>query len=74
VWKKVSANLTNSTRYLYKIVCSAILQHYFAQLRSTDVAEIHCSAQITPQHVLQKLKQVKNTSESDNLTVNGKNL
>jgi hypothetical protein len=47
-------------RHVYfKIVSSAILQHYFAQLRSTDVAEIHCSAQITPQHVLQKLKQVK---------------
>ncbi|CAB3367864.1 Hypothetical predicted protein [Cloeon dipterum] len=37
---------------------NALLQHYFSQKRSIDVAEIHCSAQITPHHVLQKLKQV----------------
>jgi hypothetical protein len=59
VWKKVRENLNSTTQVLKRTIFSAILQHYFAQLRSTDVAEIHCSAQITPQHVLQKLKQVK---------------
>ncbi|KAJ9599678.1 hypothetical protein L9F63_026474, partial [Diploptera punctata] len=37
---------------------SLILKHCFSKLRSTEVAVIHCSAQITPQHVLQKLSQV----------------
>ncbi|XP_047104757.1 cytoplasmic dynein 2 heavy chain 1-like [Schistocerca piceifrons] len=35
-----------------------ILQHCFQKLRATDVATIHCSAHITPAHVLQKLSQV----------------
>ncbi|XP_047109239.1 cytoplasmic dynein 2 heavy chain 1 [Schistocerca piceifrons] len=37
---------------------STILQHCFQKLRATDVATIHCSAHITPAHVLQKLSQV----------------
>ncbi|PSN45380.1 Cytoplasmic dynein 2 heavy chain 1 [Blattella germanica] len=37
---------------------SMLLRHSFSKLRSTEVATIHCSAQITPQHVLQKLSQV----------------
>ncbi|XP_071452948.1 cytoplasmic dynein 2 heavy chain 1 [Hetaerina americana] len=37
---------------------SSLLRHCFSQLRSTEVAVIHCSAQITPQHVLQKLNHV----------------
>ncbi|NXK72907.1 DYHC2 protein, partial [Amazona guildingii] len=36
-----------------------MLLHYaFSQLRSTQVATIHCSAQTTSQHLLQKLSQV----------------
>lgn len=35
-----------------------LLNHCFGKLRATEVATIHCSAQITPQHVLQKLSQV----------------
>ncbi|NXG46652.1 DYHC2 protein, partial [Psilopogon haemacephalus] len=35
-----------------------MLLHYaFSQLRSTQIATIHCSAQTTSQHVLQKLSQ-----------------
>lgn len=34
-----------------------LLRHCFEQLRSTQVAVVHCSAQTTPMHVLQKLQQ-----------------
>ena len=34
-----------------------ILTHIFNQLRSTQVATIHCNAQTSPTHVLQKLSQ-----------------
>ncbi|XP_069679211.1 cytoplasmic dynein 2 heavy chain 1 isoform X2 [Periplaneta americana] len=37
---------------------SMILNHCFSKLRATEVATIHCSAQITPEHVLQKLSQM----------------
>ncbi|XP_068082912.1 cytoplasmic dynein 2 heavy chain 1 [Anabrus simplex] len=37
---------------------SLLLSYCFAKLRATEVATIHCSAQINPQHVLQKLSQV----------------
>uniref|UniRef100_T1IHY1 Cytoplasmic dynein 2 heavy chain 1 n=1 Tax=Strigamia maritima TaxID=126957 RepID=T1IHY1_STRMM len=35
-----------------------LLQHCFANLRSTQVAVIHCSAQTSPQNVIQKLSQM----------------
>lgn len=37
---------------------SVILNECFRNLRGIEVAIIHCSAQITPQHVLQRLNQV----------------
>ena len=37
---------------------SLLLRHCFKKLRATNVAVIHCSANITPQHVIQKLQQV----------------
>ena len=37
---------------------SLLLHHCFKQLRATNVAVVHCSANITPQHVIQKLTQV----------------
>ncbi|GLH06946.1 Dynein heavy chain, cytoplasmic, partial [Gryllus bimaculatus] len=37
---------------------SLMLTHCFAKMRATEIATIHCSAQITPQHVIQKLGQV----------------
>ena len=37
---------------------SLLLDHCFKRLRSTNVAVVHCSAHITPQHVIQKLAQV----------------
>ena len=33
------------------------MRHCFEQLRSTQVAVVHCSAQTSPMHVLQKLQQ-----------------
>lgn len=37
---------------------SRMLLHYaFSQLRSTQIATVHCSAQTTSQHLLQKLSQ-----------------
>ncbi|XP_034239710.1 cytoplasmic dynein 2 heavy chain 1 [Thrips palmi] len=37
---------------------SMILNECFQNLRGVEVAIVHCSAQITPEHVLQRLKQV----------------
>nr|XP_026693267.1 cytoplasmic dynein 2 heavy chain 1-like isoform X1 [Ciona intestinalis] len=36
---------------------SLLLHHCFNKLRSTQVATIHCSAQTTPVHLIQKLQQ-----------------
>ena len=41
--------------YLYRM----LLRHSFSELRSVQVAVIHCSAQTTATHVLQKLAQVR---------------
>lgn len=35
----------------------SILKNSFEQLRSTQVTTLHCSAQTSPEHVLQKLNQ-----------------
>ena len=35
-----------------------VLRHCFAQLRSTQIATIHCNAQTSPTHLLQKLQQI----------------
>ena len=43
-----------------------ILHHCFSKLRSTNVATIHCSANINPQNVIQKLSQVCLTVSSSN--------
>ena len=37
---------------------SLVLKQCFTELRSTQVATIHCSAQTNPSHVLQKLAQM----------------
>ncbi|GAB1603232.1 cytoplasmic dynein 2 heavy chain 1-like isoform X1, partial [Argonauta hians] len=37
---------------------SLLLQHCFQQLRSVSVATVHCNAQTTPVHLLQKLDQM----------------
>lgn len=37
---------------------SLMLKHCFKSLRNTNVAIVHCSAHITPQHVIQKLAQM----------------
>ena len=39
-------------------VCRLLLRHSFSELHSVQVAVIHCSAQTTATHVLQKLAQV----------------
>ena len=45
---------------------SKILQHCFSKLRATNVATIHCSANITPYHVMEKLSQICLTVSSSN--------
>ncbi|TRY75069.1 hypothetical protein TCAL_08574 [Tigriopus californicus] len=45
---------------------SLILKDCFKKLRSTNVAVVHCSAHITPQHVIQKLSQVCLSVSSSN--------
>lgn len=43
---------------LFLVPCfRMLLKHCFEQLRSTQVAVVHCSAQTNPTHVLQKLSQ-----------------
>ena len=43
---------------------SFLLGHCFDRLgRAVNVAVVHCSANITPQHVIQKLNQVKSDTE-----------
>lgn len=37
--------------------CRTLLRYCFRQLRSTQVAILHCSAQTSPIHVIQKLNQ-----------------
>lgn len=45
---------------------SLILKDCFKKLRSTNVAIVHCSAHISPQHVIQKLSQVCLSVSSSN--------
>ena len=45
---------------------SKVLQHCFSKLRGTNVATIHCSANITPYHVMEKLSQICLTVSSSN--------
>ena len=40
------------------LLCRMLLQHCLRQQRSTQVAVVHCSAQTSPSHVLQKLGQM----------------
>ena len=44
--------------HLYETDDRMILDAAFNELRSTEVATIHCSGLITPENVLQKLQQV----------------
>ncbi len=45
---------------------SLLLKHCFRKLRSTNVATVHCSANISPQHVIQKLSQMCLSVSSSN--------
>jgi hypothetical protein len=40
---------------------SLLLSHLFSQLKSTNVATIHCSALTNAVHVIQKLSQARHT-------------
>jgi dynein heavy chain 2 len=48
----------NSIICICFIPSSLLLQHCFDSLRSSQVATIHCSAQTSPSHILQKLSQM----------------
>ena len=47
----------NSLCVFGSLISRLLLRHCFEQLRSTQVAVVHCSAQTSPMHVLQKLQQ-----------------
>lgn len=47
----------NSLCVFGSLMSRLLLRHCFEQLRSTQVAVVHCSAQTSPMHVLQKLQQ-----------------
>ena len=51
--KYKGAHFVILVHFLYRL----LLRHCFEQLRSTQVAVVHCSAQTSPMHVLQKLQQ-----------------
>eukprot|EP00743_Colponemidia_sp_Colp-15_P007052 GILK01007609.1.p1 GENE.GILK01007609.1~~GILK01007609.1.p1 ORF type:complete len:2172 (-),score=437.61 GILK01007609.1:43-6558(-) len=43
---------------------SLLLRHAFGELKSTQVATLHCNAQTTAQHVIQKLEQMCSMNSS----------
>lgn len=43
--------------YLLCVSRRMLLRYAFSQLRSTEIAVVHCSAQTTSRHLLQKLSQ-----------------
>lgn len=43
--------------FVYHLLSSMLLRYAFASLRSTQVAVVHCSAQTSSRHILQKLSQ-----------------
>lgn len=47
----------NEIRLFLELFSRLLLRHCFESLRSTQVAMVHCSAQTSPVHVLQKLQQ-----------------
>lgn len=51
-------NKNKSNDSFHLMVCRMILDAAFSELRSTEVATVHCSGLITPENVLQKLQQV----------------
>ena len=55
VAKGISDFISQIITYLY--VFRTLLRYCFRQLRSTQVAVLHCSAQTSPVHVVQKLNQ-----------------
>jgi hypothetical protein len=46
---------------------SLLLSHLFSQLKSTNVATIHCSALTNAVHVIQKLSQARHTHTPNGL-------
>lgn len=54
-WGFILKDVTCSSRLLLSL--RMLLRYAFSQLRSTQVATVHCSAQTSSRHVLQKLSQ-----------------
>ena len=54
---KNERNQMNEVRLFLELFSRLLLRHCFESLRSTQVAMVHCSAQTSPVHVLQKLQQ-----------------
>jgi hypothetical protein len=58
LWQRVN-HFSHSTLSCFIYPCSfrTLLRYCFRQLRSTQVAILHCSAQTSPIHIIQKLNQ-----------------
>jgi dynein heavy chain 2 len=55
LWQRVI--LINIRFFISLLSFRTLLRYCFRQLRSTQVAILHCSAQTSPIHVIQKLNQ-----------------
>ena len=42
----------------WRLCCRMLMRYCFNQLRSAQVATVHCSAQTNPSHIIQKLNQM----------------
>ena len=64
VYSTIGCNISNKNPIMFHSLIiigsgkSMMLKDCFKQLRNTNVAIVHCSAHITPQHVIQKLAQM----------------
>ena len=69
LYLKFGVNVLRSTLFpmeYHKSFSRLLLSYTFDQLRSTQVATIHCNAQTSPLHVLQKLSQTCMTVSTNN--------
>lgn len=57
MWQRVNIPQLPRKRFSSDFFFRTLLRYCFRQLRSTQVAVLHCSAQTSPIHVIQKLNQ-----------------
>jgi hypothetical protein len=57
LWQRVKPLIIIKPVHLFLLSFRTLLRYCFRQLRSTQVTILHCSAQTSPIHVIQKLNQ-----------------